>query len=128
MDIVYKLWAFFGFLAFIQVCSLSSRLRKTERYINSEPNTLRSSMKDDMRQILNPYIGKEIETIDFYEDEETDIFYDVKQNRFFLEDIDEKWALLKVITPKYEKQELIRMSSIKGIAFAGITTNQKKCQ
>ena len=117
MDIVYKLWAFFGFLAFIQVCSLSSRLRKTERYINSEPNTLRSSMKHDMRQILNPYIGKEIETIDFYEDEETDIFYDVKQNRFFLEDIDEKWALLKVITPKYEKQELIRISSIKGVTF-----------
>ena len=74
-------------------------------------------MKDDMRQILNPYIGKEIETIDFYEDEETDIFYDVKQNRFFLEDIDEKWALLKVITPKYEKQELIRISSIKGVTF-----------
>ena len=117
MDIVYKLWAFFGFWAFIQVCSLSSRLRKTERSINSEPNTLRSSMKDDMRQILNPYIGKEIETIDFYEDEETDIFYDVKQNQFFLEDIDEKWALLKVITPKYEKQELIRISSIKGVTF-----------
>lgn len=117
MDIVYKLWAFLGFLAFIQVCSLSSRLRKTERSINSEPNTLRSSMKDDMRQILNPYIGKEIETIDFYEDEETDIFYDVKQNQFFLEDIDEKWALLKVITPKYEKQELIRISSIKGVTF-----------
>ena len=117
MDIVYKLWAFFGFLAFIQVCSLSSRLRKTERSINSEPNTLRSSMKDDMRQILNSYIGKEIEDIDFYEDEETDIFYDVKQNRFFLEDIDEKWALLKVITPKYEKQELIRISSIKGVTF-----------
>ena len=117
MDIVYKLWAFFGFLAFIQVCGISSRLRKTERSINSEPNTLRSSMKDDMRQILNPYIGKEIEDIDFYEDEETDIFYDVKQNRFFLEDIDEKWALLKVITPKYEKQELIRISSIKGVTF-----------
>lgn len=117
MDIVYKLWAFFGFLAFIQVCSLSSRLRKTERSINSEPNTLRSSMKDDMRQILNPYIGKEIETIDFYEDEETDIFYGVKQNQFFLEDIDEKWALIKVITPKYEKQELIRISSIKGVTF-----------
>ena len=117
MDIVYKLWAFLGFLAFIQVCSLSSRLRKTERSINSEPNTLRSSMKDDMRQILNPYIGKEIEDIDFYEDEETDIFYDVKQNQFFLEDIDEKWALIKVITPKYEKQELIRISSIKGVTF-----------
>ena len=117
MDIVYKLWAFFGFLAFIQVCSLSSRLRKTERSINSEPNTLRSSMKDDMRQILNPYIGKEIEDIDVYEDEETDIFYDVKQNQFFLEDIDEKWALIKVITPKYEKQELIRISSIKGVTF-----------
>ena len=117
MDIVYKLWAFFGFLAFIQVCSLSSRLRKTERYINSEPNTLRSSMKDDMRQILNPYIGKEIETIDFYEDEETDIFYGVKQNQFFLEDIDEKWALIKIITSKDEKQELIRISSIKGVTF-----------
>ena len=117
MDIVYKLWAFFGFLAFIQVCGISSRLRKTERSINSEPNTLRSSMKDDMRQILNPYIGKEIEDIDFYEDEETDIFYDVKQNQFFLADIDEKWALLKVITPKYEKQELIRISSIKGVTF-----------
>ena len=117
MDIVYKLWAFFFFFALIKVCGISSRLRKTERSINSEPNTLRSSMKDDMRQILNPYIGKEIEDIDVYEDEETDIFYDVKQNQFFLEDIDEKWALIKVITPKYEKQELIRISSIKGVTF-----------
>ena len=54
-------------------------------------------------------------------------FY-LKQKKLFLEDIDEKWALIKIITSKDEKQEVIRMSSIKGIAFAGITTNQKKCQ
>lgn len=129
MDTIYKLWAFFGFLAFLQVGNLSCRMRKKERSNNSEPNTSRSSIKDDMRQILTPYIGKEIETIDFYEDEESGNFYDVRQKHFFLEDIDEKWALIKIISSKDEKQELIRMSSIKGITFVdekNININDKK--
>ena len=128
MDILFKLWSFFGFLAFLQVCNLSRGKIKRDHLINSEANTCRSSIKDDMQQILSPYIGKEIETIEFYEDEEPGNFFYLKQKKLFLEDIDEKWALIKIITSKDEKQELIRMSSIKGIAFAGIMTNQKKCQ
>ena len=128
MDILFKIWSFFGFLAFLQVRNLSIGKIKRDHLINSEANTCRSSIKDDMQQILSPYIGKEIETIEFYEDEEPGNFFYLKQKKLFLEDIDEKWALIKIITSKDEKQELIRMSSIKGIAFAGITTNQKKCQ
>ena len=128
MDILFKIWSFFGFLAFLQVSNQKRGKIKRDHLINSEANTCRSSIKDDMQQILSPYIGKEIETIEFYEDEEPGNFFYLKQKKLFLEDIDEKWALIKIITSKDEKQELIRMSSIKGIAFAGITTNQKKCQ
>ena len=83
-----------------------------EEAISSNVDTNEPSIS----RLLENLMGKKVK-LNFYEDEETDIFYDVKQNQFFLEDIDEKWALLKVITPKYEKQELIRISSIKGVTF-----------
>lgn len=120
MDLLYKIWAFFGFLAFIQMGSIyasSARMRRAERSENGNLHAERSSVKDDMAKILAPYIGKEI-SLDFYEDEEDmDLLDTGKHDKAILMDIDPKWALIHIETPKTHKEKLIRISSIKGVAF-----------
>lgn len=120
MDFLYKIWAFFGFIAFIQMGSIyaaSAKLRRAERSESGNLHAERSSVKDDMAKILAPYIGKEV-SLDFYEDEEDMDLFDVgKHDKAILLDIDSKWALMRIETPKTHKDKLIRISSIKGVAF-----------
>ncbi len=117
MDLLYKIWAFFGFLAFIQMGSIYARTRRAERSESGNLHAERSSVKDDMAKILAPYIGKEI-SLDFYEDEEDmDLLGADRHDKAILMDIDPKWALIHIETPKEQKDKLIRISSIKGVAF-----------
>ena len=126
MDLLYKIWAFLGFLAFIQIGILSDRIHRKERSENGNLYAERSSVKDDMTQILASYIGKEV-ILDFYEDEED---WDLADTKATLLDMDSKWALLQIEAKKEDKknwaslqidskkehmQKLIRISSIKGI-------------
>lgn len=120
MDLLYKIWAFFGFLAFIQIGGIyanSARTRRKERSESGNLHAERSSVKDDMTEILAPRIGKEI-SLDFYEDEEDmDLLFMDKHHKSILLDIDPKWALIRIETSKTHKEKLIRISSIKGVAF-----------
>ena len=117
MDLLYKMWAFFGFLAFIQMGSIYARIHRAERSENGNLHAERSSVKDDMAKILAPYIGKEI-SLDFYEDEEDiDLLGADRHDKIILMDIDPKWSLIHIETPKTHKDKLIRISSIKGVTF-----------
>jgi len=116
MDYVIGMLAFFGFLAFIQVSSLSTKLKRMERHENDD-SQMRSSLKDDMKSILAPCVGKEI-VLDFYEDEEEPDMLDTsKHNKFILIDVDDKWAFIRIETPRKTVNKLIRFSSIKGVSF-----------
>ncbi len=113
MDFLYKLWAFFGFLAFIQIGCIKLGCCRAERNENGNLHAERSSVRDDMATVLAPYIGKEV-IFDFYEDEED---WDLADTKAILLDIDSRWALLRMETPKTQTDKLIRISSIKGITF-----------
>ena len=113
MEYLFKFWAFLGFFAFIQVCSLSSkvnRLMRAEREQADKSYTSNIHVKKDM---LEPYVGMEI-GLDFYEDEEDgDLYFG---NDVILLAVDEKWALLEITTKNKKKQKLIRLSSLKGVS------------
>lgn len=118
MEILYKMGAIFGLLAFFQVSAVAARLRRLERSENSAVHSERSSVKDDMRKILAPYTGKEIH-LDFYEDEEDadlELINIGGHNKIILLDMDEKWALVRIETPKNHRDKLIRISSIRGVS------------
>lgn len=120
MDLLNKIWVFCLILSFIQLGSIyagSARMRRAERSESGNLHAERSSVKDDMAKILAPYIGKEI-SLDFYEDEEDmDLLGADRHDKVILMDIDPKWALIHIETPKTHKDKLIRISSIKGVAF-----------
>ena len=113
MEYLFKIWAFLGFFAFIQVCSLSSkvnRLMRAEREPADKSYTSNIHVKKDMRE---PYIGMEI-GLDFYEDEEDgDLYFG---NDVILLAVDEKWALLEITAKSKKTQKLIRLSSLKGVS------------
>lgn len=117
MDILYKIGAIFGLIAFFQVSTISAKLHRMERSENGNLHSERSSVRDDMIKILTPYIGKEV-LLDFYEDEEDmDLLCTGKQDKIILLDIDSKWAMIRIETSKTHIDKLIRISSIKGVSF-----------
>ncbi|PXV91197.1 hypothetical protein C8E03_104205 [Lachnotalea glycerini] len=117
MEYIYGIWAFLGFLAFLQVSSLSTKQKRMERRENDD-SQVRSSMKDDMKMILTPYVGKEV-IFDFYEDEEDLDMVNTNKNKFILLDVDEKWALIRIESTRKTVNKLIRISSVKGVSFNG---------
>ncbi len=115
MDIFYKLMAFFGFIAFIQGCSLASKVSRMEREKRDE--SVGISKRNDLRQIIKSYIGAQISSVEFY-DEEEDYAIEIvgQKDKLYLLDVDEKWVLFKIVTPKKETIKMIRISSIKTIS------------
>ncbi|MBR6664767.1 MAG: hypothetical protein IKL22_03505 [Lachnospiraceae bacterium] len=113
METLITIGAFLGFLAFLKVGELSSkvnRLIRAEREQEDKAYTRNIHVRKDM---LEPYIGNQI-GLDFYEDEEDgDMFL---ENDAVLLAVDEKWALLEITTKNKKKQKLIRLSSLKGVS------------
>lgn len=113
MDILITIGAFLGFLAFLKVGELSSkvdRLIRAEREQEDKAYTSNIHVRKDM---LEPYVGMEI-GLDFYEDEEDgDLYFG---NDVILLAVDEKWALFEICAHGKKKQKLIRLSSLKGIS------------
>ncbi len=117
MDTLVKIGAFLGFLAFLQVGSLTSKVNRLIREGRSLGNGMHINAHTVnahiMKDMLEPYIGSRI-GLDFFEDEgDVDIFFD---NDLLLLAVDEKWALLEITDHGKKKQKLIRLSSLKGIS------------
>ena len=115
MDTLYKLMAFLGFIAFVQGCSLASKVSRMEREKRCEYVGI--SKRNDLRQLIKSYIGAQISSVEFYDDEE-DYAIGImgKKDKLYLLDVDEKWVLFKLVTSKKETMKMIRISSIKSIS------------
>lgn len=73
-------------------------------------------MREDIRKILEPYIGKQV-VFDFYEGEEDmDLLDTGKYVKYTLVDIDARWALVRIDKSKKSINKIIRLSGIKGIS------------
>lgn len=113
MEYLFQIWAFLGFFAFIQVCSLSSKVNRLMRAEREQEDRAYTSNIHVRKDMLEPYIGSQI-GLDFFEGEEDgDMFL---ENGAVLLAVDEKWVLLEINNRGKKKQKLIRLSSIKGVS------------
>ena len=113
MDTLFKIGAFLGFLAFLRVGSLATKVRKLERIERLQDAGALAEKTHMMKDMMEPYVGSEI-ALDFYEGEgEADLFFD---NAAVLVAVDEKWALLEVSDKGKKMQKLIRLPAIKGVS------------
>lgn len=116
MDFLYKVGAILGLLAFCQVSAVASKLRRIERDWAGGQRLGQGGTKEDIAKVLAPCIGKEV-FLDFYEDEDMDLLSVSGKNKIILLDIDPKWILVHIQTPKAQKDKLIRISSVKGVSY-----------
>ena len=116
MDTLYKLMAFLGFIAFVQGCSLASKVSRMEREKRGE--SVGISKRNDLRQLIKSYIGAQISSVEFYDDEE-DYAIGImgKKDKLYLLDVDEKWVLFKLMTSKKETMKMIRIRCVKSICM-----------
>ncbi len=118
MDILVKIGAFLGFLAFFSVGSLTSKVNKLirEGRAQAEQSAKSRTYTGELhmnKETLARYIGSPI-GLDFFEDEgDGDLFF---ENDALLLAVDEKWALLEINKRGQKKRKMIRLSSIKGIS------------
>ncbi len=111
MELGNIFWVF-GLFAFIQMWGLSARIRRLEMAKGNNTEIA------GLTEIIVTHIGKQIDTITFYEDEEDDDLECLGKNeKAFIEEVDEKWVLIRVEKAKKTVRKLIRISSIKGIAL-----------
>lgn len=113
METLITIGAFLGFLAFLKVGELSSKVNRLIRAEREQEDKAYTSNIHVRKDMLEPYIGNQI-GLDFYEDEEDEDMF--LENDAVLLAVDEKWALLEITTKNKKKQKLIRLSSIKGVS------------
>lgn len=101
-------------MAFFQMMNLRNRMRRMERQREEESGII-SPERADLKAAMARYVGQEIR-LEFYEDEEVvDLISPGKYGKTILEDVDEKWALVRLETPKKTVRKLVRLSSIRGV-------------
>ncbi len=104
----------FGFIAFVLILTLQSKVSKLERQMREagigEEGTAPGG---NLSASLEKRIGRQVK-LDFY-DGETDADL-VSAKSIKIVDVDEKWVLVHCENKKKSFDKLVRISTIKGIA------------
>lgn len=117
MIYVAFVFAIFGFMAYLQISSLKKRVDELERTLSKQKGTSYYNRRKSLSQIARSYIGKPV-TLTMKEDHmDSDIisYGNTKRGSNTIVDVDEDWILLRIKTPKGEKEKLIRLESIQTI-------------
>lgn len=120
MIYVAFVFAIFGLLAYLQSSSLKKRVDELERTLSKQEGTSYYNRRKSLSQIAKSYIGKPV-TLTMKEDHmDSDIIVYGNTNRGTntILDVDEEWILIRIKTPKREKEKLIRLESIQTIGDA----------
>ncbi len=117
MVYVAFVFAIFGFLAYMEISSLKKRVDELERSLSKQEGTSYYNRRKSLSQIARSYIGKPV-TLTMKEDHmDPDIisYGNTRHGSNTILDVDEDWVLVRIKTPKGEKEKLIRLESIQTI-------------
>ena len=110
-------FAIFGFMAFMSLSSLKSRVRSLEAQMRSLQGTDYAAEKASLIAAAREYIGKPVK-LSFKEDEEDPdaLITGMKMGTCTLLDVDEDWLLVRIEHHKTVKEKLIRVDSVRGVS------------
>ena len=103
----------FGFIAFVLVLTLQSKVSKLERQVREAGIGEEGvALNGDLSASLEKRIGRQVK-MDFYDGEaDADM---VSAKTVTIKDVDEKWVLVCCEGKKKTTDKLVRISTIKGI-------------
>ncbi|MBQ6223069.1 MAG: hypothetical protein IJJ44_10700 [Solobacterium sp.] len=118
MEYLGFIFGIFGLLAYLQISPLKRRMDKLEEELTRTKGT---SFHEDRQSLMNAicsYTGeKVILTLkEDYMDADIVSYGNTKHGSNTILDADEDWMLIRIETPKGNKQKLIRMESIQSVS------------
>ena len=118
MEYLGFIFGIFGLLAYLQISPLKRRMDKLEVELTRTKGT---SFHEDRQSLMNAicsYTGeKVILTLkEDYMDADIVSYGNTKHGSNTILDADEDWMLIRIETPKGNKQKLIRMESIQSVS------------
>ena len=114
MEYVGFIFGIFGLLAFLEASSLKKRVAALEESLTKTRGTSFHEERQSLVTAAKDYIGQEV-ILGFKEDHgDVDVinYGNTKHGSNTILDVDEDWMLVRIRTPKGEKEKLIRMGSV----------------
>ena len=118
MEYIGYIFGIFGLFAYLQVSSLKKRVDDLERELTKIKGTSYHEDRTALLDAAKTYVGQGV-CIELKEDhEDIDIinYGNTKHGSNTILDADNEWLLIKIKTPKGDKEKLIRMESVERIS------------
>ena len=117
MVYVAFVFAIFGLMAYLEISGLRKRVDELERTLSKQEGTSYYNSRKSLSQIARSYIGKPVSLTMKEDHMDPDIisYGNTKHGSNTIMDVDEEWVLIRIKTPKGEKEKLIRLESIQTI-------------
>lgn len=126
MSIIAFVFGIFGLMAYLQTSSLKRRIEKLELELAKTEGTPFYAERNAMTEATRSYIGKTVK-LDLKEDHEDVDIMSYGNSRYgtnTILDTDGDWILVRIKSPKGEKDKLIRMESVQRISILQEEENQ----
>lgn len=118
MEYLAFVFGIFGLMAFLEASSLKKRVAALEESLTKTRGTSFHEERQSLVTAAKDYIGQEV-ILGFKEDHgDVDVinYGNTKHGSNTILDVDEDWMLVRIRTPKGEKEKLIRMGSVTRIS------------
>ena len=118
MEYVAFVFGIFGLMAYLEASSLKKKVKDLEEQMTKIGGTSYREDRTALVKAAKTYIGKTV-TLDMKEDHmDVDVvnYGNTKHGTITVTDADDDWLRVCIKTPKGEKEKLLRMGSIEGIA------------
>ncbi len=117
MEYLAFVFGIFGLMAFLEASSLKKRVAALEESLTKTRGISFHEERQSLVTAAKDYIGQEV-ILGFKEDHgDVDVinYGNTKHGSNTILDVDEDWMLVRIGTPKGEKEKLIRMESVERI-------------
>ena len=118
MEYLAFVFGIFGLMAFLEASSLKKRVAALEESLTKTRGTSFHEERQSLVTAAKDYIGQEV-ILGFKEDHgDVDVinYGNTKHGSNTILDVDEDWMLVRIRTPKGEKEKLIRMGAVTRIS------------
>ena len=120
MGVVAFAFAIFGLLAYLQVPALKKRVTDLERELARMGGTSFHEERSALVEAAKAYAGRpvKLELREDYEDVDIMMYGNTKHGANTILDADDEWLLVRITTPKGEKEKLLRLEAVARIGVA----------
>ncbi len=119
MEYAAFVFGIFGMLAYLEISELKKRVRLLEEALSSVKGTSRHEERTALVRAVREYIGQKviIELKEDYQDPDIVMYGNTKHGTNTILDADDSWVLVRIESPKFTREKLIRSEAIERISL-----------